>query len=105
MSKIFTIDNTNLGILTVHYIDNDCNEEIFDYLNNQKVIGWDSETTWSEQYEGDYSAGVDPYRSRLRLSQIATQDKNIYLFDYFKISSQVKNKLVNLLERVSPIKI
>jgi DNA polymerase I len=105
MSKIFTINDSNLGDLTVHYEDGTVDNSVFEHLLKQKVVGWDSETTWDNQNEGDYSAGVDPYRSRIRLSQFATENGDIYIFDHFKIPSEDKEKLTHLLTSVLPVKV
>lgn len=105
MSKIFTVEDQNLGTLTIHYEDEQCNVEVFEYLKKQKALGWDCETTWAEEYKDDYSAGVDPFRSRIRLSQFATEDGHIYVFDHFKIPTPVEIEITNLLSSVLPVKI
>lgn len=103
MSLHFSIYDKNLNqTFEVHYIDDDTN--VFEELEKQKVLGWDTETTYAEGFEDNKEAGLDPYRSRLRLTQFATQDNHVYLFDHFKIPDESNQKIKYILELPCPVK-
>ncbi len=105
MGKTFTIDDKILGkVLTIHYEDGNDVSGI-EKLLSERAIGFDTETAKALGFESDPRAGLDPYRSRLRLLQFATEDCHVYIYDNFRISGAVKSALVNLLERELPVKI
>lgn len=66
---------------------------LVDSLRTLRVIGIDTETT-----------GLDPYRSRLRLLQIATPEA-IWIIDCFKLSSADLGPLEPILAGPMPVKI
>ncbi len=105
MSEIFKItDKTLEKTLVIHYEDGDDLSGI-ELLMSEKIVGWDTETTWAEGWEDSIRGGLDPYCSRLRLIQLADKNGNVYLFDNFKISSRVRAALRDLLESPLPVKI
>jgi len=105
MSQIFQIDNKILGkTLTIHYEDGS-NLSGIEHLKKEKFVGFDTETTWAEGWEGHEKGGLDPYCSRVRLLQFADSNNNIYLYDNFKISNEVRAGLTELIESPLPVKI
>ncbi|WP_326512187.1 DNA polymerase [Clostridium intestinale] len=71
-----------------NYIIND--EELvraIEDIRNAKVIGLDIETT-----------GLNPKKYKIRLVQIAPENKNVIIIDWFKISSHGKNIIKTFLE-------
>jgi len=49
-------------------------------LTREKVIGFDTETTFAPGFEIDSQGGLDPFKSRLRLIQLAKADGTVYVF-------------------------
>jgi DNA polymerase-1 len=100
MSFNFLINDKNLGKINVHYIDFKGLDEAL-LLHKQTILGYDVETTHAKEYETDLSAGLDPFRSRLRLIQFAVKTNDgyeAYLFDNFKIPKGTRRALVKILE-------
>lgn len=104
MDSNFIINHEKLGTINVHYITEDGTAEI-EKLKLCKVLGWDSETTYAIGHESNGAAGLDPYLSRIRLSQFATESGDVYLFDHFSITSETENGIKDLLESVASVKI
>jgi DNA polymerase I-like protein with 3'-5' exonuclease and polymerase domains len=106
MSKNFTV-HSPFGLLNVEYIDDDESIALqtIAELSKEKVIGYDVETTYREEWFGDKMAGLDPHRSRLRLVQFACTDRRVFIFDFFSASPAVKEGLLNLLEKPLPVKV
>jgi DNA polymerase-1 len=104
MDSKFTINHEKLGTINVHYITGDGTSEL-EKLKSRKVLGWDSETTYAIEHEANAQAGLDPYLSRIRLSQFATENGDVYLFDHFSITPQTEEGIRDLLESVSSVKI
>lgn len=85
--------------LTVHYItDDDEAVRACDDLLTEKVIGYDIETTYADGYASDPQAGLDPFRSRIRLVQFGKIDGTIYVLDLFALSGKAEAAIRRVLE-------
>lgn len=109
MSRHFNIDDTDLGLIQVAYFDGggdlDGAMDALADLAREKVVGYDVETTYHPDWQDDPKAGLDPWRSRLRLVQFATEDGRVFMFDIFTLPDSVKDGLRNLLESPLPVKV
>jgi DNA polymerase I-like protein with 3'-5' exonuclease and polymerase domains len=108
MSRTFEVNDKDFGKLTISYFDGEnpsLESAALSELLLEQAIGWDCETTYAIGFEEDKQAGLDPYRTRIRLTQFATKSRRVYIFDHFKISAAVEARLVHLLESVLPVKI
>jgi DNA polymerase I-like protein with 3'-5' exonuclease and polymerase domains len=102
----FNIDDADLGFLQVEYYSGEEELELqaIQTITKEKVIGYDVETTFAEEWKDDPKAGLDPWRSRLRLIQFALEDGRIFMFDFFEMADKVKDSIRDLLERPLPVK-
>jgi len=74
-------------------------------LLSVSYVGWDTETTYAIGWEEDKQAGLDPYRSRLRISQFALDDGTVFVFDHLKLPDTVNEQIKALLESELPVKV
>lgn len=76
----------DINNVTYIYIDNDekLNEALM-LINESKILGVDTETT-----------GLDPIIDKIRLLQIAAQNKSVLVIDMFLLSEEGKKKLKNI---------
>jgi len=60
------------------YITKELDDDLIDYLASKKLLALDIETTCLDQFSGE-----------IRLIQIGTENKEIYLFDHFTLGNQI----------------
>ncbi len=69
--------------------------ELLEISREGDFMGLDIETTYREGYEGTKLAGLDPYRSRIRLIQIACEQTGaVHIFDMFHVDFKVLHSLL-----------
>jgi DNA polymerase-1 len=112
-TKTFTF-RTNFGNLLIHYItDSAAAVAACARLSTEKVIGFDVETDKAEGFKDDKQAGLDPYRSKVRLIQfgreitpaVAGLDGEMFLIDNFFIDDTARAAVRDLLELERPVKV
>lgn len=60
------------------YITEHIEDSLLTYLANRKFLGLDTETT-----------GLDQFTDRLRLIQLSTEDKKVFIFDHFTLEREI----------------
>jgi len=98
-----SITGQKLNIFVVES-DDDVRIAVSD-LSAAQTIGFDTETTYKLGFEQDPQAGLDPYRSRLRLIQLAKRDGTVYVIDNFKITAVGRALIAELLSSDANIKV
>jgi len=73
--------------LQVKYIqDSNCVDKAIKFLLSQNItLGIDIETYPTDDFKGDKYAGLDPYRSNIRLVQFSCENNLAFVFDLLKI--------------------
>lgn len=92
--------------LIIHYITDDAAAvEACRLLLQEKVIGFDTETTPAHGFSIDPQGGLDPYKSRVRLVQFARYDGTVFVIDLFALTSAGKDAIRAVLEAEYPVKV